>query len=137
MATLFSIATITLKAQIRNEVKLCESDSINGRLIHTVAEISPEYEGGLGKFYKAIGKVKLKDINNPGSIKVIVSFVVDVDGNIKNVCFSNNVEITQEVIESINHWTPGKIGGIIKFRCAEKVTSKKRRKYIFNRTKYE
>jgi protein TonB len=110
---LLTITTVSLKAQIKNDMKLCENDSINGKLIHTIAEVSPEYKGGVQKFYKDISsKIKLKDRNDIGCIRVVLSFVIDVDGNIKNVCSTDNVEVTKEIIESINNWTPGKIEGI-------------------------
>ncbi|HYF68952.1 MAG TPA: hypothetical protein VD884_12500 [Ohtaekwangia sp.] len=107
-----TIATISLEAQIKKEMKLCELDSINGMVIHSIAEVSPEYTGGLSKFYKDLSsKIKIKDTSNSGHIKIIISFVIDVDGNVKNVCTTDNVEITTEIIESINNWTAKKIGG--------------------------
>jgi hypothetical protein len=110
---MFSLTVYSLKAQVINEIKKCEIDSIDGMLVHSLAEIQPEYERGLQKFYSEISsKIKLKAKNELGCVKVVLSFVIDVDGNIRNLCFTDNVEIVEDVIESINNWIPGKTGGI-------------------------
>lgn len=104
--------TTSLKAQMSEVIRKCEVDSINGEAIHTSSEVAPEYEGGFDKFYKDLSsKIKFKGKNNVGCIKVIISFVVGVDGNMENICLSDNVEMSEGAIKTINNWTAGQIGG--------------------------
>lgn len=107
------LIAITLRAQEIDLVSNCELDSINGRKINSLAEISPQYQGGLQEFYNDLSsKVKVTDKNALGCVKVVMTFVVDVGGQIQNFCSTGNVMISEEIIESINKWTPGLIGGI-------------------------
>ncbi|UII33396.1 hypothetical protein LVD17_06120 [Fulvivirga ulvae] len=87
-------------------------DSIDGMLIHSVVESPPEYKEGLEGFLRDISeKVKPKH-RLVGCIRVVFSFVIDIEGNVRNMCYSDNVEITKEAIEEISNWAAGRSGGV-------------------------
>ena len=75
-----------------------------------IVEQSPEYKGGYSQFYKDF-KQNVKFIKKDRIIPpstVYFSFIVDVNGNIRNFCSTAEIENLEELIEKINHWNAGK-----------------------------
>jgi len=85
----------------------------------TFAEVMPEYVGGLNEMYQYISKIiRYPDSAQKHGIqgRIIVKFVVDTQGNVKNVEAKTHVGygLEQEgirVIASMPKWKPGKNNG--------------------------
>lgn len=110
IVTFFLLVGTAANAQENNDFSNCEWETINGREIIKVAEIAPQYDGGFSKFYKDISsKFKISKSTDEGCVKVMLSFVVDADDEIKNICSNGKIDISEELIASINHWKAGKL----------------------------
>lgn len=77
----------------------------------------PEYPGGLSAFYKFLNeKIKVPDIvsEDDGTLRVLVSFVVEKDGSITDITIlrETNYELGEEVKRVLallpEKWQPGK-----------------------------
>lgn len=60
-----TITQIAFAQELRDFAK-CEIDSIDGHKVYTITEVSPQYEGGLQKFYQDLSR-KLRIRNHEGS----------------------------------------------------------------------
>ncbi|OHX67861.1 hypothetical protein [Flammeovirga pacifica] len=100
----------------QNEGLPCNLDSLDGEPVFEITEEPASYEGGSGKFYKAVVKTlqyvpELKhNLNN----KIYITFIIDKDGNVRNLC--TNIGITAKSINDFlaltaNKWTPAKEKG--------------------------
>lgn len=87
--------------------------------IYTYVEQMPEFDGGIEELYKYLGKnIKYPPMAQENDItgKVIVQFVVGVDGKISNVEVLKGIgfgcdEEAMRVIKNMPPWTPGKQNG--------------------------
>lgn len=88
--------------------------------IYDVAEIEPQYPGGLGEILSVIGKnIKYPDYAQYKKIqgRVLVKFVVNTDGSVSNVQVAKGVEPSLDaeavrVVSLLKGFTPGSIGGM-------------------------
>ena len=87
---------------------------------HIVAEVMPQFEGGMKAFYKYFSKnYKHKQCFIPGGeAKVNVKFVIETDGDAsrieilnEGVCPEINAEIIR-VLENMPAWKPGRQSGV-------------------------
>ncbi len=107
------IFNISVYGQVNNDIHDCQLDSINEKLIHTFADVMPEFEGGHIKLYEEItNNIKVNKKHSLGCTRITISFVIDIDGTIKNLCIPNEIEITSQFINSIDKWTPGQTAGV-------------------------
>ncbi|MBB3698235.1 hypothetical protein KMW28_17245 [Flammeovirga yaeyamensis] len=95
----------------------CNLDSLDGEPVYDSVEVPASYEGGMGKFYKAVGKTLHFDPNqkNNFSSKIYITFIVDKEGNIRNVCTNQGITIDciNDLIElTSGKWTPAQINGL-------------------------
>ncbi|WP_316846682.1 energy transducer TonB [Pedobacter psychrodurus] len=83
-------------------------------------EVQPEFKGGMGDFYKYLGrsyKFPAEALKNRVSGKLYVTFVVERDGSLTDFSFKNNLGYgTQEeairVLNECPKWIPGKQHGM-------------------------
>ena len=95
-------------------------------IVFKVAEVMPEYPGGMKELMNYLGKsLKYPEKAKDAAARVIVTFVVEDDGNISNiktVYFKSENEISEEaknalieeserVVSNMPNWTPGKQNG--------------------------
>lgn len=95
-------------------------------LIHNVAglEVSPEYPGGIEKFYSFISKnLVISDEVKANKVKgrVFATFVIERDGKLSNIKILRDLKFgtAQEVLKVLNKspkWLPGQRNGKI-VRC--------------------
>lgn len=85
----------------------------------TVAEIMPEYIGGIDKMYQYLGKnLKPNDCftHTISNAKIYVRFIIEKDGEVTSVEFPREVgcgmdKMIKKVILGMPNWKPGKQGG--------------------------
>ena len=95
-------------------------------IVFKVAEVMPEYPGGMKELMNYLSKsLKYPEKAKDAAARVIVTFVVEDDGNISNiktVYFKSENEISEEaknalieeserVVSNMPNWTPGKQNG--------------------------
>ena len=95
-------------------------------IVFKVAEVMPEYPGGAKELMNYLSKsLKYPEKAKDAAARVIVTFVVEDDGNISNiktVYFKSENEISEEaknalieeserVVSNMPNWTPGKQNG--------------------------
>ncbi|NME72384.1 energy transducer TonB [Flammeovirga aprica] len=88
----------------------CSIDSFNGEEVYEIVDEPAEYPGGMGAFYKIIGKhMKFGDkYKNLGGLKVYILFIVDPNGEIVYQCSSHGTTLPLEYLEK---WKPGVLKG--------------------------
>lgn len=108
---------------LKEYLKECQLDSLNGQPILFETEVYPEYEGGIQALTKSIAKnirvtEQAKRMGFHG--KITLTFVIDTEGNIQNLCaYPQEVIIDEELISAINKWSVGMHEGkIIPVRIA-------------------
>lgn len=94
-------------------------ESADGEKIYTVAENSPEYEGGIQAMYTFLGEnIKYPKEASEAGIqgKVFVTFVVGADGAVRDVKLMRGLgygtdEEAIRVVKAMPKWKPGSQGG--------------------------
>lgn len=108
--TLFFLSFATSSAQDNSIVKNTETYSTN------TIEKKPEFPGGIGEFYKYIGKnYKMPNIKKLNG-KVYVTYVIDTVGSIVDVKVLKDLghgtgEEAIRVLQSSPKWMPGEQNG--------------------------
>lgn len=90
-------------------------DLIDGAPVYNVVSKQPEYKGGLNEFYADFLK-NIKHLNDINKIeeKVIVTFIIDTVGQVRNFCFIKPEDGRYDLqlpalAQKVNHWTPGEL----------------------------
>ena len=90
-------------------------DLVDGAEVYSIVDKQPEYKGGLNQFYKDIlQSIKLPTNKNKFEGKIILTFVIDSVGRVRNFCFINPEDgrydfLINELTEKINKWAPGEL----------------------------
>ena len=90
-------------------------DLVDGTEVYSIVDKPPEYKGGLNQFYKDIlPSIKHPTDKNKFEGKIILTFVIDSVGRVRNFCFINPEDgrydsLINELTEKINKWTPGEL----------------------------
>ena len=116
---------IKRKMQMQKASAEASNDNHKG-MVFNVVEVMPEYPGGMKELMNYLGKsLKYPEKAKDAAARVIVTFVVEDDGNISNiktVYFKSENEISEEaknalieeserVVSNMPNWTPGKQNG--------------------------
>ena len=116
---------IKRKMQMQKASAEASNDNHKGMVFKEV-EVMPEYPGGMKELMNYLGKsLKYPEKAKDAAARVIVTFVVEDDGNISNiktVYFKSENEISEEaknalieeserVVSNMPNWTPGKQNG--------------------------
>jgi protein TonB len=77
----------------------------------SIAEVMPEYPGGMKSLYKDLAKKLSRNTTGMGG-KVYVEFIVEKDGSISNVKIKGGLneildQQSVEAVKSLKNWTPG------------------------------
>ena len=77
----------------------------------SIAEVMPEYPGGMKSLYKDLAKKLSRNTTGMGG-KVYVEFIVEKDGSISNVKIKEGLneildQQSVEAVKSLKNWTPG------------------------------
>lgn len=88
----------------------CSIDYLNGEEVYELVEEPPEYPGGIGAFYKTIGKhMKISDkYKKMGGLKVYILFIIGPNGEIVYQCSNDGSALPLDHIEK---WKPGVMKG--------------------------
>ncbi|WP_044209599.1 hypothetical protein [Flammeovirga sp. OC4] len=88
----------------------CSIDSFNGEEVYEIVDEPAEYPGGMGVFFKTIGKyMKISDkYKKMGYLKVYILFIIDPKGEIVYQCSSDGTTLPLEYLE---RWKPGVMKG--------------------------
>ncbi len=93
-----------------------DKDSIDGSKVLSVVEKMPEYRGGMRHFHESIGRAIKLPADPAQRQSVIVYFVVDTTGRVRNVCIGKKsltdslTIFEKQALEAIRHhqdWIPG------------------------------
>jgi len=108
-AALFFSFSVSLQAQ----------DVVNNELVYVVADEMPTFPGETKALNEALGRILVYPETqrmNGVEGKVLVKFIVDKDGNIKNPLVIRSVDPSLdraaiEAVKKLPRFRPGKIGG--------------------------
>jgi len=90
-------------------------DLIDGTEVYMVVDKPPEYKGGLNQFYKDIlQNIKHPRDRNKVEGKIILTFVIDSVGRVRNLCFIKPEDgrydfQINELTEEVSKWAPGQL----------------------------
>ncbi|HCQ13054.1 energy transducer TonB [Flavobacterium sp.] len=103
--------------KLKNNNEVSQSKKIEKVASDSTVEKVPEYSGGLSNFYKFIAK-NYREPDQPGlNGKVIVSFVVEVDGSLSNFVIDKDLGFGTgkeaiRVLKKSPKWTPATQNGV-------------------------
>lgn len=90
----------------------------DGNTIETFVDVAPQFPGGIQDFYeKIISKFRTPEVNDAKTLKVYVSFVVEIDGSLtaikatRDPGFGMGVEAVRVLKSITTKWKPGMKNG--------------------------
>ena len=113
-----AVVFFTMQITVAQEIKVETDKGIDESAIYNTAgiEIKPEYPGGLTEFYNFIGKNFIVPNVKGLAGKIIVTFVIEIDGSITDVKVIRDIgygtgEEAVRVLQNCKNWIPGEPQG--------------------------
>lgn len=112
---IFLSGTVSGQSIVNSNKCFTKPDLIDDTEVYTIVDKQPAYKGGLNQFYKDIlQSIKHPTDKNKIEGKIILTFVIDSVGRVRNFCFIKpddgryDFQIN-ELTEEVNKWTPGEL----------------------------
>lgn len=108
-------STVAGQSIVNSNKCFTKPDLIDGTEVYAIVDRQPEYKEGLNQFYKDIlQSIKHPTDKNKLDGKIILTFVIDSVGQVRNLCFIKPEDgrydfQIKELAEMINKWTPGSL----------------------------